>query len=93
VKVFVYKIVDAFSVRGRGAVFVVDRRDLQTSIKVGDKIELRGNDPPVSTTIKAIESMHGPPPGRDVLGVMVSGEVSTETMKRNPEVWRIENSD
>jgi hypothetical protein len=77
-----------FTVRNRGTVVIVDKNDLAVPLNKGDEVELRRGATTVRTVVAQVEVMHGPPPPRQVLGVMFSPGIVPEQCAQGTEVWR-----
>ena len=87
--VWLFKVFDAFNVRGNGWVLLPGVPREEPGVAVGDRIELRGGTGPArGATVKGVGVFA---PGGDAMPLLVELDPTDMPQLVNAEVWRLDN--
>jgi hypothetical protein len=87
--VWLFRVFDAFNVRGNGWVLLPGVLRDQPQVAVGDRVELRGGGPARVATVKGV-GVFAPKSDGDRMPLLVELSPTERPLILGAEVWRVE---
>ena len=87
--VWLFRVFDAFNVRGNGWVLLPGVARDNPEVEVGDRVELRGGGPARAATVKGV-GVFAPKTDDDRMPLLVELEPTERPLILGAEVWRAE---
>lgn len=86
---WLFRVFDAFNVRGNGWVLVPGVKRDDPGVAVGDRIELRGGGPARTATVRAIGAFAKSGGEADLMPLLVELDPTDRPLILGAEVWRV----
>ncbi len=88
---WLFRVYDAFNVRGNGWVLLPGVERADPGVAVGDRIELRGGEGPTRTaTVRAIGAFTKPGADASTMPLLVELDPTDKPLILGAEVWRVD---